>query len=105
MKAQIVSKRKPSMTRAPVLLLEKLSNAIGVSGNEEEIRRIVIDQIKSYVDEYKVDSLGNLLAVKHALTPGALRVMFAAHMDEVGFMLVEEDGDGLYAFEKVGSID
>ena len=105
MKPQTVRNRKPSMTRAPIQLLEKLSNAIGVSGNEEEIRQIVIDQVKPFVDEYQVDPLGNLLAVKHATTPGTLRVMFAAHMDEVGFMLVEEDGDGLYAFEKVGGID
>lgn len=96
---------KTKITRAQINLLEKLSNAVGVSGNEDEIRQIVIDEIKSLVDDYKIDSMGNLLAVKHATTPNALRLMFAAHMDEVGFMLVQEDGDGLYAFEAVGGID
>jgi endoglucanase len=31
--------------------------------------------------------------------------MLDAHMDEVGFMLIAEDGDGLYRFELVGGID
>lgn len=96
---------KRRITRAQIKLLEKLSNAVGVSGNEDEIRQIVINEIKPYADEYKTDMMGNLLAVKHAKTPGAPRVIFAAHMDEVGFMLVQEDGDGLYAFEPVGGID
>ena len=93
------------MSKVPVKLLEKLSNAIGVSGNEDEIRQIVIEKVKPYVDEYKVDPLGNVLAVKHAPTTDATRVMFAAHMDEVGFMLVQEDSEGLFIFEPVGGID
>ncbi len=93
------------MSKVPVKLLEKLSNAIGVSGNEDEIRQIVIDQVKPYVDEYKVDPLGNVLAVKHAARPDATRVMFAAHMDEVGFMLVQEDSEGLFIFQPVGGMD
>jgi len=93
------------MSKVPVKLLEKLSNAIGVSGNEDEIRQIVIDQVKPYVDEYKIDALGNVLAIKHATTTGAARLMFAAHMDEVGFMLVQEEGEGLFSFEPVGGLD
>jgi endoglucanase len=93
------------MSKVPVKLLEQLSNAVGMSGNEDEIRRIVIEQVKPHVDECNVDALGNVLAVKHARKKDALRVMFAAHMDEVGFMLVDDDGDGLFAFELVGGID
>jgi len=93
------------MSKVPVKLLEKLSNAVGVSGNEDEIRQIVIEQVKPYVDEYKIDALGNVLAIKRAITPGAARVMFAAHMDEGGFMLVQEEGEGLFSFEPVGGLD
>ena len=105
MTTQKTSDRKAAMSKVPVKLLEKLSNTVGVSGNEDEIRSIVIDQVKDYVDEYKIDALGNVLAIKHASRKDALRVMFAAHMDEVGFMLVEEDSEGLFAFEPVGGID
>ena len=34
-----------------------------------------------------------------------LRVMLAAHMDEVGFMLTNDEGDGIYRFETVGGVD
>jgi tetrahedral aminopeptidase len=46
-----------------------------------------------------------VLAVKHAKTQGALRVMLAAHMDEVGFMIVSDDENGLFSFEPVGGMD
>ena len=39
------------------MLLEKLSNARGVSGNEAEVREILIDAVKDHVDEYRVDTL------------------------------------------------
>ncbi len=91
---------KPQLT-----LLEELTNTNGVSGNEELIREIIRKQVKPYADEIKVDAMGNLLVIKHAKKPGALKVMLDAHMDEVGFMIVEEDGDGLYEFEKVGGGD
>lgn len=91
--------------KSQINLLEKLSNAVGVSGNEERVREIVIESIKSLVDEYRIDALGNLLAIKHAKTPSPMRVMFAAHMDEVGFMIVDVDGEGLFMFEHVGGMD
>jgi len=93
------------MSTSQIKLLEELSNAVGVSGDEGRIRQIVRREIEPYVDEIKVDAMGNLLAVKHAARPDAPRILLAAHMDEVGFMLVQEDGDGLFAFEPVGGID
>lgn len=96
---------KTKISRAQISLLEKLSNAVGVSGDEDEIRKLVIEEIKPLVDEFTIDSMGNLLAIKHAKTPNALRLMFAAHIDEIGFMLVQDDGDGIFAFEAVGGID
>lgn len=86
-------------------LLEELTNTNGVSGNEELIREIIRKQVQPYADEIKVDAMGNLLVIKHSKKPGALKVMLDAHMDEVGFMIVEEDGDGLFEFEKVGGGD
>lgn len=88
-----------------IALLEALCNACAVSGNEGEVRRIVLEEVKPYADEVRVDALGNVLAVKHAKEKNPLRVMLDAHMDEVGFMLVAEEGDGLYRFEAVGSLD
>lgn len=86
-------------------LLEELTNANGVSGNEIEIREIIRKKVAPYADEIKVDGMGNLLVIKHAKKANAFKVMLDAHMDEVGFMIVEEDGDGLYEFEQVGGGD
>ncbi len=106
---------KIAFGKAQLKLLEKLCNAIAVSGDEGEVRKIVLEEIKPYADEVKVDALGNVLAVKRGAALSAsqskgrgakrLRVMLDAHMDEVGFMIVAEDGEGIYRFETVGSID
>lgn len=100
-----------NLTNAPrigaeqIALLERLSNAVAVSGDEAEVRAIVLECLRDIADEVKVDALGNVLVTRKAQQPGALRVMIAAHMDEIGFMLVEDDDGGLYRFELVGGID
>jgi tetrahedral aminopeptidase len=88
-------------------LLEKLCNALSVSGDEGEVRRIVLEEVKPHADEVKVDALGSVLVRKNASSLGkkSLRVLLDAHMDEVGFMIVHDDGDGLYQFKTVGGID
>lgn len=94
----------PLIGAGQLKLLERLSNAVGVSGDEGEVRRIVLEEIQNLADEVKVDALGNVLAIRHATQKPGMRVMLAAHMDEVGFMLVEGE-EGLYRFELVGGID
>ncbi len=89
------------------MLLEKLSNARGTSGNEAEVREILIEQVKSRVDSYRVDTMGNLITFKKAkgARRNALKVMLAAHMDEIGLMIVHVDSKGYLKFSKVGGID
>lgn len=86
-------------------LLEKLCNASAVSGDEGEVRKIILEAVKPLADTVKVDALGNVLVTKQGSAPNRLRVMLDCHMDEVGFMLVADDGEGLYRFELVGGID
>jgi len=95
----------PVIGSEQIALLEKLSNAAGISGDEGEVRKIVLDEIKGLADEITIDPLGSILAVCKGAGEAPLRVMLAAHMDEVGFMLVDEDGPGLYAFSVVGGVD
>ncbi len=94
-------------------LIERLCNACAVSGDEGEVRAIVLEEIKGHTDEVKVDALGNVLVTKKADSPALrgkarrkpLKVMLSAHMDEVGFMLVADDTEGLFRFEPVGGMD
>lgn len=102
-------KDMPALGNAQLKLLERLCNAIAVSGEEGEVRRIVLEEIRPYADEVRVDALGNVLATKcgssRTSRENRLRVMLDAHMDEVGFMIVAEDGEGIYRFEIIGGID
>ena len=95
----------PTFGNPQLKLLERLCNVIGVSGEEGEVRKIVIEEIEPYADEVKVDAIGNVLATKSGSGRDRVRVMLDAHMDEVGFMIVADDGEGIYRFEIVGGID
>jgi endoglucanase len=86
-------------------LLGRLSNACGVSGDEREVRRIVLDEIRPYADEISVDTMGNVLAIRRGQGSKRMRVMLAAHMDEVGFMLTHDEGKGIYRFAPVGGVN
>lgn len=88
------------------MLLEKLSNARGVSGDEAAVRAIITAHLQKHVDEYRVDAMGNVIALKRGTVRGtAHRVLVAAHMDEVGFLITHIDSDGYLQFEKIGGID
>jgi endoglucanase len=95
----------PTFGNPQLKLLEKLCNAIAVSGDEGEVRKIVLEEVTPYADEVRVDALGSVLAAKHGRGAKRMRVLLDAHMDEVGLMIVDEEGEGLYRFEAVGGID
>ena len=84
-------------------LLKKLSEAPGVSGNESRIKRIIIDEVKDFVDEIKEDSMGNLITIKKGKKN--FNIMVATHMDEIGFMVKHIDDKGFISFETIGGFD
>jgi len=97
----------PTFGSAQLRLLERLCNVIAISGDEGEVRKIVLEEIKPYAEDVRVDALGNVLATRRGRSQSGkrMRVMLDAHMDEVGFMIVADDGEGLYRFETVGGMD
>lgn len=105
MSATLENTAAPLVGAEQIELLERLSNAVAVSGDEGAVRRIVLEAVRPLADEVVVDAMGSVLATFRASRPNAPRVMLAAHMDEVGFMIVKDDGDGLYQFETVGGLD
>jgi endoglucanase len=84
--------------------LEKLSNVCGVAGREEEVRRLMRDLLKPYVNEVKEDKLGNIIGIKRG-GEKALKVMLAAHMDEIGLLVKTISKEGFLQFTKMGGID
>jgi putative aminopeptidase FrvX len=84
--------------------LEKLSNANGVTGREGEVRDLMKQYLKPYVDETREDKLGNLITFKKG-NKDAPTIMLAAHMDEIGLMVKNIKKKGFLQFTKVGGID
>jgi endoglucanase len=90
-------------------LLRALCNAPGVSGWEDEVRDLARAELAPHADEVRVDRLGNLIAVRRAARPVGdgppLKVMVAAHMDEIGFMVKAIDQRGFIRVQPVGGFD
>jgi len=85
-------------------LLARLSQAYGPSGYEDEVRKIIVDEIRRSVEKPWIDSLGNV----YAEIPGTGKVpktMVSAHMDEVGFVVKFVEDSGFLRFGLLGGID
>lgn len=85
-------------------LLKRLCQADGVSGSEDAVRKLIIDEIKDHAD-YHIDNLGNIIAHKKGRNTAKTRLMLSAHMDEVGLMVTDITSDGFLKFDEVGGID
>jgi putative aminopeptidase FrvX len=95
----------PEIGETQIALLERLCNACAVSGDEGEVRDIVLAEVRPYTEQVQVDALGNVLVRVTGQGENRLRVMLAAHMDEVGFMLTSDEEDGIFRFDTVGGLD
>jgi putative aminopeptidase FrvX len=102
----------PPVEEEQLTLLERLCNACAISGDEGEVRSIVLQELREPVQEkggsIKIDAMGNVLVVcpghQNQAQPG-LKVMLAAHMDEVGFMLTSDEEKGIFRFDTVDGMD
>ena len=83
-------------------LVKRLTNVSGVSGNEENVRELIKQEIGNYVDEIRQDVLGNLIAIKHG---SGKKIMLAAHMDEIGIIVTQIEDNGFLRFSVVGGVD
>jgi putative aminopeptidase FrvX len=84
-------------------LLKRICEAPGVPGYEQKIRELVMKEIKPYVDSISVDNMGNVTAIKKGKSNK--KVMIAAHMDEIGFMVNHIDDNGFLRFVPLGGFD
>ena len=83
-------------------VLEKATQINSVSGSENEIRKFISDNVKKYCDELLVDAMGNLIAHKKG---SGKKIMFAAHMDEIGIIVTDIDDKGFVRFSSVGGLN
>jgi endoglucanase len=90
-----------------MLLKDTIIDLCGLSapsGFEERAFERAKELLSPYVDEIKTDALGNLIAVKRCGRPNAKKLLFDAHMDEIG-LIVTSIEKGFLHFAKLGGVD
>lgn len=94
-------------------LLQTLTQTPSVPGREDRIRKVILDHVTAanLFDEITVDAMGSLIGFRKARcgsgTPPAKknRVMLAAHMDQIGFLVRHIDEAGYLRVNPVGGFD
>lgn len=84
-------------------LLKKISETPGAPGFENKIRQLIKEEISGLVDEMFIDSMGSLIGIRKGREDK--RVLVAAHMDEISFMVTHVDDDGFVRFHPLGGFD
>ncbi|RMD51406.1 MAG: M42 family peptidase [Candidatus Thermofonsia bacterium] len=84
-------------------LIKKLVEAYGPSGFEDGMRDLIRPEVAPYADDIQVDALGNLIVHKKGNGSG-LKVMVAAHMDEIGVMVTHITKEGFLRFTNIGGV-
>ena len=86
-----------------IQLLKKICEIPGTSGFEQRIREYIIEQVRPLVDDVSIDNMGNVIALKKGKADK--KVMVAAHMDEIGFIVTHIDDDGFLRIHTLGGFD
>ena len=82
-------------------LIKTIAGAYGPTGSESNICGVIRRMVEPLVDEINVDALGNLICVKKG---AGKRIMLAAHMDQIGFVVTNVDEHGFLRVSNVGGI-
>jgi len=90
-------------------LLEQVCNIPGIPGFEDTIEEFVMKNLQPICDKVHRDRIGNVIGLKKAIKPSndqnPLKVVLAAHADEIGMMVKHIDGDGFIRFVPVGGLN
>lgn len=81
--------------------LKAVCEAFGPTGHETRVAKLIEDMVKPYADEIRYDALGNLIAIKRG---AGKRIMLAAHMDQIGFVVTAADENGFLRIHPLGGI-
>jgi len=87
-----------------IKLLKKICEVPGTSGFEDKVRALVLDELKAINVKTEVDNMGNVTAIVKG-KDASKKVMLAAHMDEIGFIVKHIDDQGFLRFHTLGGFD
>jgi putative aminopeptidase FrvX len=82
-------------------LLKRLTEAVSAPGYEDEVRKIMQEELEKTSSELLYDRIGSILGKKEGASSGP-KVLVAGHMDEVAFMVSEITKDGYLYFTPLG---
>jgi endoglucanase len=86
-----------------IKLLKEICETPGAPGFEQRIRKVVLRELNGLTDEVNIDNMGNVIAYKKG--KANKKVMVAAHMDEIGFIVTHIDDQGFLRFHTLGGFD
>lgn len=86
-----------------IALLKEICELSGAPGYEQRVRNKVIELCTPLVDEVYTDAMGNVIAKKNGTS--RIKLMVAAHMDEISFITTYIDEDGFVRFHPLGGFD
>ena len=83
-------------------LLKKLCAVNGASGDEAGIADVILQEIAPFIDEHRIDAMGNLIARKKGANENSKKMMLAGHMDQIGLMVTYISEEGFLYFSTIG---
>ncbi len=87
-----------------IALLKKICETPGAPGFESKIRTLVLQEVKKYAHTVSLDNMGNV-SVFIKGNDSSKKIMSAAHMDEIGFIVKHIDEQGFIKFHTLGGFD
>lgn len=88
------------------VLLKEICEVAGAPGREQAVREIVFRELAKTDAEISTDNMGNVtVKVKGKKESDSKKVMIAAHMDEIGFIITHIDENGFLKFHPLGGFD
>jgi endoglucanase len=91
------------MSEINIPLLKQICEIPGAPGFEQRIRQFILSQLNGLADEVTTDALGNITAIRKGKADK--KVMIAAHMDEISFIVTHVDENGFIKFHTLGGFD
>jgi len=85
-------------------LIQKFVETPGPSGYESIIRQVIRAEVEPLADQVTVDALGNLIVRKGTPSSNGMKIMLAAHMDEIGLIATHIDENGFVRFTTIGGV-
>lgn len=88
--------------KTEIKLFQTLCQLNGVSGYENKVAKYLKEQYQSLGYKIVYDNLGSIFALKKSKNPDAVKVVIDAHMDEIGFIVVNIEQTGLLRLAPLG---